>query len=139
MGINTSFEGALGLNSDQTIAVPDSYDEVGWYQYGPTPGEIGPSVVLGHLDSFAGPAVFFPLGQVVPGDKIYIDRADGTRVTFVVDRLERHEQSGFPTEKVYGDLDYAGLRLITCSGAFDRGQQVYSHNLIVFARLLDGV
>lgn len=133
--VETSFEGPLGLNYDQTVQVPDSYEEVGWYKFGPTPGEIGPAVVLGHVDSYEGPAVFYSLGQLEPGDEISIDRADGTTVVFEVEYLERHEQSGFPTEQVYGDLDYAGLRVITCSGTYDRSVLRYSHNLIVFARI----
>lgn len=135
--IEAVFEDPLGLNYDGTIAVPVAYDTVGWYQFGPTPGEIGPAVVLGHVDSFEGPAVFYTLGQLAPGDEVLIDRADGTTATFLVERLERHEQEGFPTAEVYGDIDHAGLRLITCSGTYDRSSLRYSHNLIVYARLVD--
>lgn len=134
--LEAEFEKQLGLNDDGTIEVPDSYEAVGWYQYGPTPGELGPAVVLGHVDSYQGPAVFYSLGQLTSGDKIYIDRADGSVATFIVERLERHEQDDFPTREVYSDLDYAGLRLITCSGIYSRVTKRYSHNLIVFARLL---
>lgn len=137
LNINTTFEKSLGLNADNTIQVPDSYDEVGWYQYGPTPGELGPAVILGHVDSHQGPAVFFRLGQLSVGDEIIVDRADGTTARFEVITLERHLQSGFPTALVYGDIDHAGLRLITCSGVFVRGQQQYTHNLIVFAKLVE--
>lgn len=135
LNIETTFEAPLGLNADRSIEVPDSYEQVGWYQYGPTPGELGPAVVLGHVDSVDGPAIFFSLGQLEPGDSVFVEREDGMTAEFEVTRLERHEQSGFPREKVYGDIDHAGLRLITCSGFFDRGEQRYSHNLIVFARL----
>ena len=136
VGIEADFEAPLGVNPDQTIAVPDGFDTVGWYQYGPTPGELGPAVVLGHVDSFAGPAVFFSLGQLDVGDDIFIDRADGSTAQFVVTRMLREAQDNFPTAAVYGDLDYAGLRLITCSGEFIRGEQRYTHNLIVFAKLV---
>lgn len=135
VGIATTFSDPLGLNPDQTIAVPDSYDTVGIYKYGPRPGALGPAVVLGHVDSYQGPAVFHPLHRVRVGDEVAIDRADGTTAIFMVTRLLHRAQSDFPTAEVYGDLDYAGLRLITCSGTFDQGQQTYSHNLIVFARL----
>lgn len=135
--LDTTFEKALGINQDRTVQVPDSFDQVGWYKYGPTPGELGPAVVLGHVDSYQGPAVFWSLGQLEEGDEIYIDRVDGTVATFTVEYLERHEQADFPTSKVYGNLDYAGLRLITCSGVYDHGSQRYSHNLIVFARLVE--
>lgn len=137
VGIAAHFEKPLGLQNNQEIQVPEAYETVAYYKHGPTPGELGPSVILGHVDSYKGPAVFYSLGQLQEGDTIEIDRDDGTTAIFAVDRLERHMQSGFPTKQVYGDLDYAGLRLITCSGTFDRGIQRYSHNLIVFARLVD--
>lgn len=125
----------LGVNDDYTIQVPESFEEVGWYQFGPVPGEQGPAVVLGHVDSYKGPAIFYRLGQLEVGDEVIIAREDGSTAVFIVERLERHEQSGFPTEKVYSDLEYPGLRLITCSGTYDRTSDRYSHNLIVFARL----
>ena len=135
LGVSAPFETPLGLQPNNEIEVPTGYETVGYYQYGPTPGELGPAVVLGHVDSIDGPAVFYSLGQLVEGDEIDITRADGSTATFVVTRLERHLQSGFPTEQVYGNINHAGLRLITCSGTFDRGEQRYSHNLIVFAEL----
>ena len=137
LSIETSFEDPLGVNENQEIEVPDSFDQVGWYQHGPTPGEQGPAVVLGHVDSREGPAVFFPLGQLNPGDSIFIDRDDETQLEFEVTALERYEQEGFPTDLVYGDIDHAGLRLVTCSGTYDRGEQRYTHNLIVYAALKD--
>ena len=129
------FEEPLRVDANREIEVPEAYDTVAYYEYGPTPGELGPAVVLGHVDSVDGPAVFYSLGQLSPGDEIIIERSDGSVATFVVTALERHLQAGFPTEQVYGDIDHAGLRLITCSGTFDQGEQRYSHNLIVFAEL----
>lgn len=137
VGIDAAFEGSLGLNPDQTIEVPESFTEVGWYGYGPTPGELGPAVILGHVDSYRGPAVFWSLGQLEVGNEIFVERADGTTVRFVVSELRRVDQDEFPTRDVYGDIDHAGLRVITCSGTYERGIQRYSHNLIVFARLAD--
>lgn len=137
INIDTTFVAPLGLAANGEVAVPDSDTEVGWYQYSPTPGELGPSVVLGHVDSYTGPAVFFYLGQVEPGDDIYIDRADGSTAHFIVEELERPKQSEFPTARVYGNLNYAGLRLITCSGIYERGKQRYTHNLVVYARLVE--
>lgn len=139
VGIDTKFEGSLGLNDDQSVEVPQSFTEVGWYRYGPTPGEIGPAVVLGHVDSVAGPAVFFRLGQLEVGDAILIDRDDGSTARFIVTELEHVSQNAFPTARVYGDIDHAGLRLITCSGIYDREVRRYSHNLIVYARLADEI
>jgi sortase (surface protein transpeptidase) len=137
IGVEAKFADPLGLNADGTIEVPKSYEEVGWYQYGPTPGERGPAVILGHVDSYQGPAVFFSLGQLKEGDEILIERTDGKTATFTVERLERHTQHSFPTKEVYGDIDHAGLRIITCTGVYSHATLRYSHNLIVFARLVE--
>lgn len=134
--LETEFSDALGLTPEAELEVPESYTSVGWYKYGPTPGAVGPAVVVGHVDSFEGPAVFFSLGALEPGDEIFVDRVDGTTARFVVTALERPAQSAFPTESVYGDIDHAGLRLITCTGTYVRGVNRYTHNLIVYARLV---
>jgi hypothetical protein len=136
VGMNTTFRGPLGLEKDGSVSVPDSYTEIGWYEYGPTPGERGPSVVLGHVDSLTGPAVFYPLKQVEIGDEIFIDREDGLTAVFEVFDIENLSQNEFPTERVYGNLAYAGLRLITCTGTYDKKVLKYSHNLIVYAKLV---
>jgi hypothetical protein len=133
--LSASFTLPLALAESGEVAVPESYTEVGWYKFSPTPGELGPSVILGHVDSYQGPAVFWPLGKLVVGDEINITREDGTVVTFVVEGLERYPQSDFPTEKVYGNINYAGLRLITCSGTYNKGAKRYTHNLVVYAKL----
>lgn len=134
IALSSGFVEPLGLTDRNEIEVPASYDRVGWYGFGPTPGEIGPAVILGHVDSKAGPAIFWSLGKLEKGDTIFIDRTDGTTVEFQVTELRRVAQSHFPTLEVYGDIDFAGLRLITCSGLYVRGEQRYSHNLIVFAK-----
>lgn len=135
LNLEADFVPPLGLNEDKTISVPDSYTKVGWYKNGATPGEIGPAVILGHVDSYEGPAVFFSLGQLEEGDEIEVTRADGTSATFIVDELRRYEQGSFPTEQVYGKINHAGLRLVTCSGLYDKGNQRYTHNLVVYASL----
>ena len=134
--ITASFEAPVGIHDDGTIGVPDSFETVSYYRYGPVPGALGPSVVLGHVDSYEGPAVLFNLGQVAVGDRIEIERVDGSVAVFAVTGLERVEQGTFPTERVYGNIPYAGLRLITCSGVYDRRTMRYSHNLIVYAELI---
>lgn len=131
------FSAPLGLAENGEVEVPGDYVSVGYYKYGPMPGSLGPAVVLGHVDSYEGPAVFWSLGQLSIGDLIYVDREDGSTAVFRVTHLERHPQSDFPTTAVYGDIDHAGLRLITCSGTYKRGEQRYTHNLIVFADLID--
>lgn len=137
LNIKTNFGAPLGVLKDGSVEVPNGYTEVGWYKFGPTPGEVGPAVILGHVDSYEGPAVFFGLGQLGVGDDIYVTRADGDIAHFKVSEMERNLQSAFPTAKVYGDINHAGLRLVTCSGSFDKGQQRYSHNLVVYAKLVD--
>jgi len=136
INLDTTFVTPLGLLPDQTVSVPNSYTQVGWYSGGVTPGEIGPSVILGHVDSKEGPAVFYSLGQLKEGDDIEITREDGTIAKFKVTKLQRYLQSNFPTLDVYGPTDQAVLRLVTCTGIFNKGEQRYSHNLIVFAELV---
>lgn len=135
LNIDTSFVAPLGLMPDQTVSVPNSYDQVGWYSGGPTPGEIGPAVILGHVDSLEGPAIFYSLGQLSKGDEILLTRADGSMATFLVTKLQRYPQSNFPTRDVYGPTDTPTLRLVTCSGLFNKDEQRYSHNLVVYATL----
>lgn len=137
INLQAEFVAPLDLNDDGTVSVPDDYSRVGWYKYGATPGEVGPTVILGHVDSKEGPAVFYSLGQLKEGDEVSVTREDGTIATFAVDELRRYNQDNFPTEKVYGQIDYAGLRLVTCTGLYDRKSQRYSHNLVVYATLKD--
>lgn len=123
----------LGLADDGTIEVPEDFAKTGWWRDGPEPGEIGPAVILGHVDSYDGPAVFFELGNLAIGDPIHIDRADGTTISFVVERIEQHSKDNFPTNAVYGPTDDSVLRLVTCGGTFDRDARSYQDNVIVFA------
>jgi hypothetical protein len=98
-----------------------------------TPGERGPAVIAGHVDSKRGPAVFFRLPDLGRGDRIFVDRADGTTAVFAAQRIERHDKATFPTDAVYGDTPDPQLRLITCGGKFDRKHRRYLDNVIVFA------
>lgn len=129
----------LGLKSDGTIEVPPltRHSPVGWYRLSPTPGEIGTSVMLGHIDSAAyGPAVFFRLGALRPGDEIDVHRADGVTAVFRVDRVAEYPKNKFPSQLVYGSTSYPSLRLITCGGSFDRSAHSYRDNVVVFATLI---
>jgi sortase (surface protein transpeptidase) len=137
LSINTTFETPLELNKDGTIGVPKGYDTVGWYKLGAAPGEKGTASILGHVDSYEGAAVFYHLGQLEPGDRIFVGRADGTEAEFEVQYYERYKQSEFPAEKVYSPTPYASLRLITCSGTYEKGEARYTHNLVVYARLVE--
>ncbi|HEX5347017.1 MAG TPA: class F sortase [Pseudonocardiaceae bacterium] len=131
---------SVGLNPDHTMEVPQPgphYNQAAWYRYSPTPGEIGPSVIIGHIDSAKeGPSVFFRLGALKAGQQIEVGRVDGTTATFQVDSVASFSKHSFPTHTVYGDTDFAALRLITCGGSFDRSTGNYVDNIVVFAHLL---
>ncbi len=130
----------LGQADDGALEVPapgPHYDEAAWYRYSPTPGSLGPAVMLGHVDSATdGPSVFFRLGELEPGDRVSITRADDSVAVFVVDQVRRYAKDDFPTELVYGDIDHAGLRILTCGGAFDDLAGHYEDNIVVFASLV---
>lgn len=129
----------LGQDADGGLEVPapgPRYDEAAWYRYSPTPGALGPAVLLGHIDSAAnGPSVFFRLGELQPGARVAVTRADSSTAVFVVDAVHRYAKKDFPTQLVYGDIDHAGLRILTCGGAFDRTTRHYEDNIVVFASL----
>jgi len=128
----------LGLNPDGTVEVPPlaKDSKAGWYRDSPTPGEVGPSVILGHVDSAEyGPGVFFKLGALRPGDQISVTRADASTAVFRVDRVASYPKDAFPTLEVYGNTDDAELRLITCGGDFDPAARSYLSNIVVYASL----
>lgn len=128
-----------GIAANGSIAVPplESPDLAGWYRYGPSPGEAGSAVLVGHVDSrAAGPGVFFDLGRVRKGDTVEIDRADGSTATFRVDGVRLVAKEAFPADEVHKAAASALLRLITCGGRFDRKQQSYLDNVIVYATLI---
>ena len=129
----------LGLNPDGTLAVPQpgpDYDKAAWFDGSPRPGNAGPAVIEGHVDSAAnGPSVFYSLGELVAGDRIEVARADGSTVAFVVDEVRVVPKDDFPTLDVYGNTDGPELRLITCGGPFDSSAGSYVDNVVVFASL----
>jgi sortase (surface protein transpeptidase) len=127
----------LGLNADDTLEVPVDFDEAGWWTGGSEPGAPGPAVVVGHVDSRAGPAVFHNLHELRRGDVIELLDGSGDKVRFGVQRLERHRKDAFPTAAVYDNTPRPTLRLITCGGAFDSTARSYVDNVIVFATLLN--
>jgi sortase (surface protein transpeptidase) len=125
----------LGLNSDNTIEVPSDPGQAGWYTNGPAPGELGPAVILGHLDSVTGPAVFYHLASLRAGARVLVGRDDGTTATFVVQRVASFPVASFPTDQVYGATTDPELRLITCGGQYSLVQRRYLENVVVFAVL----
>lgn len=127
----------LGKNSDGTLEVPDDYRTAGWYTGAVPPGQIGSAVIVGHVDSYRGPGIFFRLGDLRPGDEVQVARADHTTAVFTVDGVQKYPKDDFPTAAVYADVPYPGLRLITCGGDFDRTSLNYLSNIVVFATLTD--
>lgn len=132
----TSSLGRVALNPDGTIEVPTDAGQAAWYRLGPTPGELGPAVIVGHLDSREGPAVFYRLSSLRPGQMIEVTRIDRSVAHFRIDAINTYRRDHFPTETVYGPIDYAGLRLITCGGAYNRNTKAYESNVVVFASLV---
>jgi sortase family protein len=129
----------VGQTADGAVEVPapgPHYNQAAWYRYSPTPGSLGPAIVLGHIDSAAdGPSVFFRLGELRPGDRVSITRADHSIAVFIVDQVHRYPKDDFPTKLVYGDINRAGLRILTCGGTFDDTAGHYVDNIVVFASL----
>jgi hypothetical protein len=127
----------LGLNLDGTLEVPVDFGVAGWWKRGPRPGDPGPAVITGHLDSTKGPGVFAKLGRVKPSDEVTVRRNDGTKLTFIVTRIDRYPKRAFPTRTVYTGTDAPELRIITCGGNFDKSAASYKDNIVVFAKLVD--
>jgi sortase (surface protein transpeptidase) len=129
----------LGLNANGSLQVPSlttSADEAAWYKYSATPGQIGASVIEGHVDSYQGPAIFFRLGALQPGDTVDVTLADGVTAIFRISGVRRYPKDNFPAKTIYGATDYAALRLITCGGIFDYATHHYLDSTVVFASLI---
>ena len=129
----------LGLNPDHTVQVPplSRNSQAGWYRYSPTPGQLGPSVILGHVDSAEyGPGIFFRLGALRQGDLVEVTRSDHSVGVFRIERVVSYPKDHFPTLAVYGNTDHAALRLITCGGKFDFSTHNYQSNIVAYASLI---
>ncbi|MEH1101723.1 class F sortase [Micromonospora sp. CPCC 205561] len=128
----------VGIATDGSIAVPDAAraQEAAWYDRGPTPGQYGPSVIVGHVDTTTGPAVFHRLRDLRDGDRIEVARQDRSVAVFEVDSVERFDKDRLPVDEVYGDFSRPRLRLITCGGRWVGGQTGYADNVVVFASLV---
>ncbi|PWW62583.1 class F sortase [Actinokineospora spheciospongiae] len=123
----------LRLGAAGELEPPADFARVGWYAEGTAPGDVGPAVLAGHVDSRAGPAVFSRLRELEPGDRVTVHRSDGAAAVFTVDEVRRYPKDAFPTDAVYGPVPGAALRLITCGGEFDRARRSYEDNVVVFA------
>jgi LPXTG-site transpeptidase (sortase) family protein len=123
----------LGLTASGTLQVPSSTAVAGWYTGSPRPGAVGSAVIAGHIDSKAGPGIFFRLSALHPGDQVYVRRADGTLAAFKVTVVRQFAKDTFPTSAVYGAVPDSELRLITCGGTFDPQLGSYLSNTVVYA------
>jgi hypothetical protein len=138
IGVDTGLH-RLGRAGDGTVEVPSGshkWDVAGWYAGGTWPGDPGSAVILGHVDSTSGPAVFYRLRDLRPGDRVEVARADGSRARFAVERVARYPKTRFPTDDVYYPTLTPELRLVTCGGSFDPVARSYRSNVIVFAKLV---
>jgi sortase (surface protein transpeptidase) len=130
---------SLGLNADHTVQVPTlaQVRDAGWYKYSAVPGDVGPTVILGHIDSAQyGEGVFFKLARLRAGDQVEVTRGDGRIAVFRIDTVREVSKKAFPTADVYGATSGPALRLVTCGGAFDANTGSYLDNIIAFGTLL---
>jgi hypothetical protein len=124
----------LGVEPEGALQVPTDSEVAGWYRLGAKPGDPGPAVIIGHVDSQSGPAVFYRLGTLAPRDLIRVSLESGASVFFRVYAVREYAKSAFPTLLVYGPTKAPELRLVTCGGPFDAGTGHYVDNVVVFAR-----
>jgi sortase (surface protein transpeptidase) len=128
-----------GLDASGALQVPPLTDagvhEVGWYDLGPTPGQVGSAVIVGHVDSYQAAGVFYDLGLLVPGNAVEVTLANGQTVHFTVTSVHEFSKAHFPATEVYGSEPYPALRLITCGGAFDAATGHYLSNIVAYARM----
>ena len=136
VGIDSSLVG-LALNPDRTLQPPADYRQAGWYSAGSYPGDAdgAPAVIAGHVDSWNGPAVFYQLQQVKVGQQVRVTRVDGSVAVFDVYATRRYPKDAFPADAVYAPTTAAEIRVITCTGTFDKSRRSYLDNLVLFARL----
>lgn len=134
IGVDTRLE-SLAVDKAGVLEPPARADKAGWYAKGVAPGDAGPAVISGHVDSRTGPGVFFRLPELQPGAEVLVEREDGSELTFVVSRAYSTEKTAFPTAVVYAPTPRSELRLVTCGGDFDRVAGSYRNNVIVEAVL----
>lgn len=134
IGVDSSLE-SLALGAGGELTAPVDFDLAGWYSGGVVPGEIGPAIIAGHVDSVTKPAVFARIGELSPGDEVIVTPASGAELTFTITGSTQSSKSNFPTDEVYRNVPRPELRLITCAGDFDSSIGHYTDNLILFAAL----
>ncbi len=137
IGVDAKVE-KVGLLDNGEMGVPDSTERVGWFEPGTKAGNVGNSVLAGHVDSYEGPAVFFDLKDLKKGDEIKVTNADGKELTFVVRKLKSYPYDDAPIEDIFGETDKRMLNLITCTGTFDQETSNHLERLVVFSELKEG-
>ncbi len=126
----------LGVNPNGTVQVPTDIQQPGWYQFGPSPGQAGSAVILGHVDSYRGPAVFFKLRTLVAGDLIGVTMANGSTAQFKVTSIAMYLKTQFPAQLVYAAAGGSSLQLVTCGGVFNSHTGHYLSNVVVYSSLV---
>jgi LPXTG-site transpeptidase (sortase) family protein len=134
LGIDTTVQW-VGVDAEGRMGVPSNYTDVAWYERGPTPGTPGNAVIAGHLDSKTGPAVFYRLEDLKPGDEIFVTAANGQEYRFIVTASEVYVADDAPVDRIFGTAVTPHLNLITCDGAFDRAIRQYDKRLVVYSEL----
>jgi Sortase domain len=137
IGVDSALQ-PLGLQANGSLQSPTQWQVAGWYSGGVVPGQVGPAVIIGHIDSTSGPAVFYKLSKLQPGASVTVTLQDGSVLNFQVDDAQSFPKDHFPTQYVYGPTPDAELRLITCTGDFDYKTHNYLNNLVVRAHLVSG-
>lgn len=135
IGVSVSLS-ELGLNADKTVQVPTDFQQPGWFHRGPSPGQNGSAVILGHVDSYKGPAVFFRIRELEQGDKVDVRLADGAVAHFVVRTVAMYAKKSFPARLVYGSHRGSELQIVTCGGTFDPGTGHYLSNIVAYTSLV---
>jgi sortase family protein len=135
LGLAVYLGTSLGIEPNGIVQVPTGTTQPGWFRLGPTPGQIGSSVILGHVDSYLGPGVFFQLRTLAAGDQVDVGLADGVTAQFTVNTVAEYSKTDFPDQRVYGSHGASTLQLVTCGGAFDHQTGSYLSNIVVYTSL----
>ena len=135
IGVDVSLS-TLGLNADHTVQVPTDFQQAGWFGLGPSPGQIGSAVILGHVDSYTGPAVFFQIRTLRAGDQVNVSLADGAIAHFQVSAVAMYAKDQFPAQQVYAPHGGSALQLVTCGGTFDTHTRSYLSNIVAYTTLV---
>ena len=135
IGLSVSLS-SLGITPYGTVQVPTTITQPGWFRLGPSPGQIGSAVILGHVDNSTGPGVFFNLRTLAAGDQVFVLLTDGDTVQFAVDSVAMYSKEQFPAQRVYASHGSSALQLVTCGGVFDHQTGSYLSNVVVYTSLV---